>query len=199
MSQENRAMRKPRGRKSSLNPFRLKKDRKEGGELQSLTPRVDFKPETKPGSPTFVYSRETSDITTPVSAHTLRLLEAVREDKLEFVEEELGHLNKQEIDKTDRHGFALIHVAARYNLHRIVNALLKHGADVNIGTSEYRWTPLHLAARCVETCKVYVFYIAFIFSISSCNDNINGQIQAREFSVFLVSVTICPSRTNCYA
>ena len=175
MSEENRAQRKPRGRDSSLNPFRFKKDQKEAGELQSLTPRVDFKPETKPGSPTFVYtSQETSDITTPLSAHTLKLLEAVREDKLEFVEEELGHLNKQEIDKTDRHGFTLIHVAARYNLHRIVNALLKHGADVNIGTSEYRWTPLHLAARCVETCKVYVFYIAFIFSNSSCNDNTNG-------------------------
>jgi len=147
MSEENTAQRKPRGRDSSSNPFRFKKDQKETGELQSLTPRVDIKPETKPGSPTFVYSRETSDITTPVSVHTLRLLEAVREDKLEFVEEELGHLNKQEIDKTDRHGFALIHVAARYNLHRIVNALLKHRADVNIGTSEYRWTPLHLAAR----------------------------------------------------
>ena len=60
-----------------------------------------------------------------------------------------------------------------YNLLRMVTSLLKHGADVNIGTSEYRWTPLHLASRCVETCKVYVFYIAFIF-ISSCNDN--GQI-----------------------
>ena len=117
-----------------------------------------------------------------MSAHTLRLLEAVREDKLEFVEEELGHLNKQEIDKTNEHGFALIHVAARYNLHRIVNTLLKHGADVDIGTSEYRWTPLRLAARCVETCKVYVFYIAFIFSISSCNDNINSQIPPRDFS-----------------
>ena len=185
MSEENTAQRKPRGRDSSLNPFRFKKDQEETGELQSLTPRVDFNPETKPGSPTFVYSRETSYITTPVSAHTLKLLEAVREDKLEFVEDELCHLNKQDIDKTDRHGFALIHVAARYNLHRIVNALLKHGADVNIGTSEYRWTPLHLAARFVETCKVYVFYIAFIF-ISQCNDNYQNRL--REFSFVLASV-----------
>ena len=85
-----------------------------------------------------------------MSAHALKLLEAIREDKLEFVEEELGSMNKQDIDKTDRHGFALIHVAARYNLHRIVTTLLEHGADVNIGTSEYRWTPLHLAARYVR-------------------------------------------------
>ena len=75
MSKGNIAQLKPRGCDSSF-----KKDHKEAGGLQSLTPRVDFKPETKPGSPpTFVYSRETSDIATPVSAHTLRLLEAVRE------------------------------------------------------------------------------------------------------------------------
>ena len=80
MSNENIAQRKPRGCDSSLNAFRFKKDQKEAGGLQSSTLRVDFKPETKPGSPAFVYSRETRDITTPVTAHTLRLLEAVRED-----------------------------------------------------------------------------------------------------------------------
>ena len=86
-----------------------------------------------------------------MSAHTLKLLEAIPEDKLEFFEDELSSMNKQEeIDKADRHGFALIHVAARYNLHRIVTTLLEHGANVNIGTIEYRWTPLHLAARYVR-------------------------------------------------
>ena len=80
MSKENIAKRKPRGCDSSLNAFRFKKDQKEAGGLKSSTPRVDFKPETKPGNATFVYSWETSDITTPVTAHTLRLLEAVRED-----------------------------------------------------------------------------------------------------------------------
>ena len=148
MSDENKAQRKPKGRDTSWNPLRFKKDQGEAGECELRALRIDFEPETKP-PPTFVYSQETSEITSPVSAHTLKLLEAIREDKLEFVEEELGSRKKQEIDQTDRHGFALIHVAARYNLHRIVNALLKHGADVNIGTSEYRWTPLHLAARCV--------------------------------------------------
>ena len=134
--------------KTTQRNLRFKKNQKESaeGELQAL--RVDFESDTKP-PPTFVFSQEKSETITPVSTHTLKLLEAIREDKLEFVEEELGIMNKQDIDKTDRHGFALIHVAARYNLHRIVTSLLEHGADVNIGTSEYRWTPLHLAARCV--------------------------------------------------
>ena len=148
MSDERTAEPKARGRDSNWNPLRIKKNRKKTGECELQALRVDFEPDTKP-PPTFVYAQEISEITTPVSAHTLKLLEAIREDNLGFVEEELSSMNKQDIDKTDRHGFALIHVAARYNLHRIVNSLLKHGADVNIGTSEYRWTPLHLAARCV--------------------------------------------------
>lgn len=134
---------------SGWNPLRLKKNQKEPAECELQALRVDFEPDTK-HPPTFVYSQETSEITTPVSAHTLKLLEAIREDKLEFVEDELSSMSKQKIDNTDRHGFALIHVAARYNLHRIVTTLLEHGADVNIGTKEYRWTPLHLAARYVR-------------------------------------------------
>ena len=148
MSGEKTAQRKPKGRDSSWNPLGLKKNPKEAGECELQALRVDFEPDTK-SAPTFVYSQETSEIATPVSAQTLRLLEAIREDKLQFVEEELSNMNEQEISKADRHGFALIHVAARYNLHRIVNSLLEHGADVNIATSKYRWTPLHLAARYV--------------------------------------------------
>lgn len=149
MSDENKAQRKPKGRDTSWNPLRFKKDQGEASECELRALRINFEPvETKP-PPSFVYSQEASEIITSVSAHTLKLLEAIHEDKLEFVEQELSNMNKQEIDKTDRHGFALIHVAARYNLHRIVNALLKHRAEINIGTSEYRWTPLHLAARFV--------------------------------------------------
>ena len=149
MSGEKTTQWKSTGRDRSWNPLRFNKNQKETAECELQALRVDFEPDTKP-PPTFVYSQETSEITTPVSAHTLKLLEAIREDKLEFVEGELSSMNKQEIDKTDRHGFALIHVAARYNLHRIVTTLLEHGAAVNIGTSEYRWTPLHLAARYVR-------------------------------------------------
>ena len=148
MSDEKGTREGPKGRTSSWNPLSFKKNQKETAECEIKALRVDFEPDSKP-PPTFVYSQETSEITTPLSAHTLKLLEAIREDKLEFVEEELSSMKKQEIDKTDRHGFALIHVAARYNLHRIVTTLLEHGADVNIGTSEYRWTPLHLASRYV--------------------------------------------------
>ena len=154
MSEEKTTQLKPKGRHSSWNPLGFTKAQKETGECELQALRVDFEPDNK-SPPTFVYSQEMSEITTPVSAHTLKLLEAIREDKLEFVEEELSNMNKQEIDKTDRYGFALIHVAARYNLHRIVNSLLEHEADVNIGTSEHRWTPLHLAARyviCLQQC-----------------------------------------------
>jgi len=162
MSDEKKTQRKPKGHDSSWNPLRFKRNQKEPGEFELQALRVDFEPETRP-PPTFVYSQETSEIVTPVSTHTLKLLEAIREDKLEFVEEELSNMNKQDIDKTDRHGFALIHVAARYNLHRIVTSLLEHGADVNIGTSEYRWTPLHLAARCVRL----FFYSEYNFNFCS--------------------------------
>ena len=149
MSGEKTTQWKSTGRDRSWNPLRFNKNQKETAECELQALRVDFEPDTKP-PPTFVYCQETSEITTSVSAHTLKLLEAIREDKLEFVEEELRSMKKQEIDKTDRHGFALIHVAARYNFHRIVTTLLEHGADVNIGTSEYRWIPLHLAVRCVS-------------------------------------------------
>ena len=148
MSDEKGTQGKPKGRDSSWNPLRFKKNEKETPECELQALRVDFEPDPKP-PPTFIHSQETSEITTPLSVHTLKLLEAIREDNLEFVEKELSSMNKQEIDKTDKHGFALIHVAARYNLHRIVTTLLEHGADVNIGTSEYRWTPLHLASRYV--------------------------------------------------
>jgi len=140
MSDEKRTHPKPKGGNSSCFPLKFKRNPKEADECE---------PDRKP-PPTFVYFEETSEITTPVSAHTLKLLEAVREENLEFIEEELCNMKMHEISKTDRHGFALIHVAARYNLHRIVNSLIEHGADVNIGTSEHRWTPLHLAARYVN-------------------------------------------------
>ncbi len=152
MSDKKAAQRKPRRLPTSWKTFRLRKDEKDSEdkcELQELTPPVVFGPEKKRTS-TFVYSEaETSDVSTPVSPELLKLLEAIGEDDLELVEEELDKLDRQAIDKPDRHGFALIHVAARYNLSGIVNTLLEHGADVNIGTSEYRWTPLHLAARFV--------------------------------------------------
>ncbi|XP_078356389.1 uncharacterized protein LOC144641229, partial [Oculina patagonica] len=143
ISDENMAQRKPKRR----NPFKFWKDERDSVEKCEV-PLVDFEPETKSPA-TFVYDdRETSDVVTPVSPHTLKLFEAIREDEMELVEEELANLtDRQEIDRTDRHGFALIHVAARYNFTRIVNTLLDHGADINIGTVEYQWTPLHLAAR----------------------------------------------------
>lgn len=156
------AQRKPKGRETSCNPFsRFKKDERDSEEKCGV-PLVDFDPETRPPA-TYVYEdRESSDIVTPVSPHTLKLFEAIREEEMELVEEELDNLvDGQEIDRTDRHGFALIHVAARYNFSRIVNILLDHGANINMGTVEYQWTPLHLATRWVETpiCDVFCLKI----------------------------------------
>jgi len=182
MSDENTTQRGPKGYDSSWNPLRFKKNQIETGECESQALRVEFEPDTK-RPPTFVYSQETSEVATPVSAHTLKVLEAIREDKLEFVEEELSNMNKQDIDKTERHGFALIHVAARYNLHRIVKSLLEHGADVNIGTSEYRWTPLHLAARCV---RIFLQKIKLFFVTKRLKSN------PSKFSFLLVLVTMYP-------
>ena len=143
------AQRKPKRPKTSCNPFKLRRDEKDPEEKHGV-PLVEFEPDTKEKA-TYVYDdRETSEMATPVSPHTLKLFEAIREDEMELVEEELDNLkDTHEIDRTGKHGFALIHVAARYNLSRIVKILLEHGADINVGTKEYQLTPLHFAARYV--------------------------------------------------
>ena len=148
------AQSKLKRRGASCNPFK-RRDEKDADRKHSV-PLVDFEP--KPGNnskprTSFVYddrALESSEVVTPESPHALKLFEAIREDEMELVEEELATMtDKREIDKLGGHGFALIHVAARYNFSRIVSTLLDHGAHINIGTSDYRWTPLHLAARCV--------------------------------------------------
>lgn len=155
VTDEETEKRKPKGRRETTrcNPFKSSKDEKHT-DVKYDIPLVDYEPDTNPDK-TFVYddsAMEASDTgVTSVSPRALKIFEAIREDEMELVLEELGNLTEtHEIDKRDRHGFALIHVAARYNLNRIVNTLLDFGADINIGTSQYRWTPLHLAARCVE-------------------------------------------------
>ena len=187
MSDEITTQRKSKGRDTSWNPLIFKKNQKETAECELQALRVDFEPDTKP-PPTFVYCQETSEIISPVSAHTLKLLEAIREDKLEFVEEELSSMNKQEIDKTDRHGFALIHVAARYNLHRIVTTLLEHGADVNIGTSVYRWTPLHLAARYI--CLTFSTVNTTFFYVTTKNHIPGNSVLFFSFQLFFPSLRV---------
>ena len=148
-SDENMAQRKTKRPNTSCNPFKLSRDEKNHEEKHGV-PLVEFEPEIRETA-TYVYDdRETSEMATPVSPHTLKLFEAIREDEMELVEQELDNLtDTQEIDRTGQHGMALIHVAARYNLSRIVKILLEHGADINLGTKEYQLTPLHFAARYV--------------------------------------------------
>ena len=154
---------KPKQRGVGWNPFKRRYEKDASGKYE--VPLVGFEPEAAKQRPSLVYgypALESSEVVTPISPRAFELFEAIREDKMELVEAELSALtDKREIDKLDGHGFALIHVAARYNFSRIVTTLLDHGANINVGTGDYRWTPLHLAARCVETFKT--LYPTFIY------------------------------------
>ncbi|KAJ7385762.1 Transient receptor putative cation channel sub A member 1 [Desmophyllum pertusum] len=138
----------PKRRDTGCSPFRFRKGEKDADGKYEV-PLVDFTPETKP-PPTFVYedrALETSDIATPLSPNTLKLFEAIREDEMEQVEEELANLtDRNEMDRADRHGFALIHVAARFNGLSTVGVLLQRGADPS-AKGKKGSTPLHFAAR----------------------------------------------------
>ena len=161
ISEEDLAQGKAKRQGTSCNPFKLRRDEKDADEIRGET-LVEFQPATDWGTkprPSLGFE-ETSEVPTPISPHALKLFQAIREDEMDLVEEELASLtDKRKIDKLGGHGFALIHVAARYNFGRIVNSLLDRGADINVGTSEYQWTPLHLASRWVKPCSVCNFFL----------------------------------------
>ena len=149
------AQSKPRQRGVGCDPFK-RRDEKYSSEKYEI-PLVGFAPEAANQRQSFVYDSalESSEVVTPISPHAFKLFEAIQKDEMELVEAELSTLtDKCEIDKLVGQGFALIHVAARYNFNRSVTKLLARGANINVGTSDYRWTPLHLAARCVEKFKL---------------------------------------------
>ena len=146
-------------RSASCNPFKLRRDEKDSGgrcevPLVEVIVKTETARDTQPLTSFLFEDRalESSEVALSISPHALKLFEAIREDEMDLVEEKLSSLtDKRSIDETSGpHGFALIHVAAKYNFGRIVNTLVDHGADINIRTSEDLWTPLHLAARCVE-------------------------------------------------
>lgn len=154
ISEEETTKDKSKRRGTRYNPFKRLRRR----EKHEDQPLVEFIPKSfkgvKPQRPSFGFGEESSEVATPISTHALKLFEAIREDEMDLVEDELASLtDKRQIDKLGGHGFALVHVAARYNFARIVATLLDHGADINSGTRENRWTPLHLAARCVQTIR----------------------------------------------
>lgn len=133
--------------KRRYNPFRHRADEKD-------VPLVKIEPQGRkaksPGS-SFGCSEESSEVNDTMSPYSLKLFEAIREDEIDLVNEGLASLtDKSQINRLSGHGLALIHVAARYNFGRIVNILLDQGADINVGTRECEWTPLHLASRCVK-------------------------------------------------
>ena len=152
ISEEDLAQGKAKRHGTSCNPFKLTKDKKDADEMR-LETKVEFEPEiARDPKPRPSLGFEETEVPAPLSPHALKLFQAIREDEMDLVEEELASLtDERKIDKLGGHGFAPIHVAARYNFGRIVNSLLDHGADINVGTSEYQWTPLHLAARWVKS------------------------------------------------
>lgn len=156
ISEENTAKDKGKRRGKRSNPLKQKEEKPEHYRLLGI---MESKPkgerQRQPSSLVPVDMIESSEVTTPVSTGAMKLFEAIREDQLHQVKEELASLtltDKRQIDelKLGGHGFALIHVAARYNFARIVKVLIENGANPNIGTGDCRWTPLHLAARCVS-------------------------------------------------
>ena len=146
-------------RSASCNPFKLRRDEKDSGgrcevPLVEVIVKTETARDTQPLTSFLFEDRalESSEVALSISPHALKLFEAIREDEMDLVEEKLSSLtDKRSIDETSGpRGFALIHVAAKYNFGRIVNTLVDHGADINIRTSKDLWTPLHLAARCVD-------------------------------------------------
>lgn len=140
------------------NPCKPRKDKRHSKDFDDSLQSIGFGDEAFKVSqerPFFDdYSDEITEVPTPVSLHTLKLFEFVREEEEDLVEDELASvIDRRQINHLSEHGFALIHVAARYNYGRIVSSLLAHGADIDIRTRDYRWTPLHLAARYI----VYTF------------------------------------------
>lgn len=134
------------------NPCKPWKDKRHNKDFDDSLQSIDFGDEAYKASNerSFFddYSDEITEVPTPVSLHTLKLFEVMREEEEDLVEDELASVvDRRQINQLSEHGFALIHIAARYNYSRIVSSLLDHGADINIGTRDYCWTPLHLAAR----------------------------------------------------
>ena len=145
-SNEEEETSQPNRRRKGWNPFKRGNGEKNAEEKYEV-PLVDFEPDSRQ----FVYDDsafEVSDVATPVSPHSLKLFAAIREEELELVEEELANRTEnQTLDELGKEGFALIHVAARYNMTSAVNSLLDYGAKINISAKDSGWRPLHLAAR----------------------------------------------------
>ena len=154
ISEENTTKDKGKRRGKRSNALKQKEEKPEHYRLLGI---MESKTKgAKQRQPSFLVPADmSSEVATPVSTRAMKLFEAIREHELHQVEEELASLtstDKSQIDKLKLggHGFALIHVAARYNFARIAKVLIQRGADPNIRTEDYKWTPLHLAARCVS-------------------------------------------------
>ncbi|KAJ3059323.1 Ankyrin-3, partial [Rhizoclosmatium hyalinum] len=73
-----------------------------------------------------------------------RLHNAVRDGKVEVVEELAQKLGHGQVDFRDEDGSTPLHLAAHYGLTKVATILLNYGADVN-ARGILDWTPLHRA------------------------------------------------------
>ena len=91
---------------------------------------------------------EMSELAKPVICRATGLFEAVRDGIVDLVKDQLvKKQNAKQMDKLDQSGLALLHHAARYNRVDVAEALLDHGARIDVRTREDNLTPLHIAAR----------------------------------------------------
>lgn len=91
---------------------------------------------------------EMSELAKPVICRATGLFEAVRDGIVDLLKDQLvKKQNAKEMDKLDQSGLALLHHAVRYNRVNVAEALLDHGARIDVRTREDNLTPLHIAAR----------------------------------------------------
>lgn len=74
--------------------------------------------------------------------------------------------DKSLVYECDEEGFYPIHIAAKYNRAQVVSILLEYGAECNMVSSEYGFSPLHMASRLDNYCNT--FYTHLPDRISLC-------------------------------
>ena len=128
-----------------------------------------------------------SELASPTAFCSRKLFDAVREDELDMVIDELHKLkDKNEINTPGKRGTTLLHLAARYNLASIAAVLLEYGASIDFPSSIGGWTALHIASRWLK-----IFFLLSIF----CTP-VTISIMAWLDSFFSLQKTHSQSHTN---
>ena len=130
----------------------LQPESKSEDDDEDVEMRLQFLPESRTVRPS-IWSTQSygmaSELASPTAFCAKNLFDAVREDELDVVIEELGRLGDKsgEINKAGKRGTTLLHLAARYNFVNITSVLLEYGASIDIPSNVGGWTALHIACR----------------------------------------------------